>query len=88
MIPDFISITNLQRQLKDVFNAKQPMRLVLSNNSITGLVFSKDAAEKLLKSGMLDQLHEELWELNDKETVRVVKGSRKGMGKHSVPFKA
>ncbi|MBU2213685.1 hypothetical protein KKC44_00390 [Patescibacteria group bacterium] len=86
MLPDFISITNLQRQLKDVFASKQPMRVVLSNNTVAGIVFSKDSAEALLKSGLLDQLREELWELNDRDTVRAVSGSRKGKGKHSVSF--
>lgn len=86
MLSEFISITNLQRQLKKVFYSKQPIHVVLSNNAVSGIVFSKEAAELLLESGALDQIREELWELQDKETVELVRASKKGKGMHSVPF--
>lgn len=86
MLNDFISITNLQRQLKKVFYTKQPFHIVLSKNAVSGLVFSKEAAELLLQSGALDQIREELWELHDKETVELTRSSKRGRGKHSVPF--
>ena len=86
MLPDFISITNLQRELKKVFSSRMPVRVVLSRNEVSGLVFSKDAAQKILSSGVLDQIREELWELNDPETIRVVRESRNGKGRHSIPF--
>ena len=76
MLSEFISITNLQRQLKKVFYSKQPIHLVLSNNAVSGLVFSKEAAELLLESGALDQIREELWELQDPETRDLVIRSR------------
>lgn len=85
MLSDFISITDLQRHLKTVFGSKQPMRVVLSKNKVNGIVFSKEAATLLLESGMLDQLREELWELNDKETRDVVLRSKQGKAK-TVPF--
>lgn len=85
MLSHFISITNLQRHLKKVFSSKQPMHVVLSKNTISGLVFSKEATELLLASGMLDQLREELWELNDKETRDMIVRHRKGKS-HPVPF--
>lgn len=85
MLSDFISITDLQRHLKTVFGSKQPMRVVLSKNKVNGIVFSKEAATLLLESGMLDQLREELWELNDKETRAVVLRSKQGKAK-LVPF--
>ncbi len=86
MLSEFISITNLQRHLKKVFYSNKPIHLVLSNNEVSGIVFSKEAAEKLLESGALDQLREELWELDDKETRDLVIRSRKGKTK-SVPFR-
>lgn len=86
MRASFISITNLQRQMKSVFSGQEPFHVVLSKNAVSGLVFSQEAAELLLKSGVLDQLREELWELQDKETVKLVCQSRKGPGKYSVPF--
>lgn len=78
MLSEFISITNLQRQLKKVFYSKQPIHIVLSNNSVSGLVFSQEAAKLLLESGALDQLREELWELDDKETSTLVARHKKG----------
>ncbi len=86
MLPDFISITNLQRQLKDVFSSSQPMRIVLSKNALSGIVFSKEAAQMLLESGLLDQLREELWELRDPETRSLVIRHRKGKTK-PIPFR-
>lgn len=80
MLSEFISITNLQRHLKKVFYSKKPIHLVLSKNEISGIVFSKEAAELLLQSGALDQIREELWELQDKETRDVVMRSRTEKG--------
>ena len=78
MLTDFISITNLQRNLKSVFSSKQPMHIVLSNNTVSGLVFSKELTEIMMRSGVLDQLREELWELHDRETSELVKRERTG----------
>jgi|GEM_PF-7095064 len=54
------------------------MFLVMSNNAVSGLVISKETTKTLMESGVLDQLREELWELNDPETrdliVRIDKG--------------
>ncbi len=86
MLSSFVSITDLQRGLKKIFYSKQPIHVVLSNNAVSGIVFSKQAAELLLESGALDQIREELWELQDKETVDLVRRSRKGKSDHSVPF--
>lgn len=88
MISSFVSITNLQRGLKKIFYSKQPIHVVLSNNAVSGIVFSKEAAELLLDSGALDQIREELWELQDKETVDLVQKSRKGKSDHSISFDA
>lgn len=85
MITSFISVTHLQRQLKSVFSSTQPIHIVLNNNAVNGLVFSKEAAELFLKSGVLEQLREELWELQDKETRSLVRRQRRGKDK-PVPF--
>lgn len=87
MLTDFISITDLQRNLKKVFGGKQPLHLVLSKNAVSGLVFNKDTTKMLMESGVLDQIREELWELNDKETVRLVRKSRSGkLDKKAIAF--
>jgi hypothetical protein len=78
MLHRSISITDLQRQLKAVFSGVEPMRVVLSNNVVSGIVFSKEAADLMMQSGILDQLREELWELHDKETTELVARDRAG----------
>lgn len=85
MLTEFISITDLQRNLKKIFGSKQSMRVVLSKNAVVGLVFSKEAAQRLLNSDVLRQLREEIWELNDPETRDLVQRSRRGQTK-PVPF--
>lgn len=85
MLTEFISITNLQRNMKEVFNSKQPMFLVMSNNAVSGLVISKETAKMLMESGVLDQIREEIEELNDPETVDLVLRSRQGKTS-PVPF--
>ncbi len=57
------------------------MRVVLSKNRVNGIVFSKEAASLLLESGLLDQLREELWELNDAETRATVLRLKEGKAK-------
>ncbi len=85
MLTDFISITNLQRQMKSVFNGKKPMYFVMSNNTVTGLVISKETTKILMESGVLDQIREEMEELNDPETRDLVIRSREGRT-NPVPF--
>ena len=82
---DFISITDLQRNLKKVLGSKQSVRVVLSKNAVVGMVFSKEAAQRLMDSDVLRQIREEIWELNDPETRDLVIRSRKGLTK-PVPF--
>ena len=57
----------------------------MSNNDLTGIVLSKEAAKIILDSGVLDQIREELWELNDPETVQLALDSRQGKT-HPIPF--
>lgn len=86
MLSGLISITSLQRHLKKVFYSKQPIHVVLSNNTVSGIVFSKEAAQLLLESGSLDQIRKEFWELKDKETVDAVRRSKKRKGSYSTSF--
>lgn len=62
------------------------MQIVMSNNAITGIVINKEIAEALLKSGALDQLREELWELNDPETAELVRRAKEGDDSDAMPF--
>lgn len=85
MLPSFVSITDLQRQLKSIFASKQPIHVILSRNAVTGLVISKEAAELLLESGALDQIREELWEMQDQETRDLVMRGKAG-DTEPIPF--
>ena len=87
MPTDFISITNLQKQLKSVFESSHPVRFVMSKNALVGMVFSKEAAELLMDSDLLRQIREELWEMNDPVTRNLVIRDRLGKTK-PVPFES
>ncbi len=86
MLPKSISLADLRSQLKEVLHSTYPIRVVLNKNVVCGLIVSQQAAQLLLKSGALNQIREELWELNDKDTVEVVYKSRKGDYQDSILF--
>ena len=44
-------------------------------------LFQKEAVEIMMKSGIFDQIREELFELHDKETVAVIQNHRSGKSK-------
>ncbi len=86
MLTDFISITDLQKNMKATLaSRKQPIRIIMSKNKVTGLIISKEATELLMKSDVLTQLREELWELNDPETRDLMIRHQKGLT-NPVPF--
>ena len=86
MFTDLISITELQRNLKKVFGAKQPIRVVMSKNAIIGLVFNKDTTKMLMESGVLDKILTEILELPDNKTIQLVRRSKSGKMDRAVPF--
>lgn len=75
----YISTTQLQRNPKQVFS-KTPFQIVLSNSEVQGMIVSKEAVELMESSGILEQIQEELWELHDQETIKVVTEAREGKG--------
>ncbi|MDP3975724.1 MAG: hypothetical protein Q8P95_02295, partial [bacterium] len=54
----------------------KPFQLILSNNKLQGAVLSADVVKYMADSGLLTQIQEELWELQDKVTRNVVQQSR------------
>lgn len=73
----FTSTTALQREGKKILDSDSFFQIVLTNNEFSGIVIPKKSAQKLMDSGVFEQLEEELWELEDKETCRVIEEGRK-----------
>ncbi|MDQ1343540.1 MAG: hypothetical protein QG650_259 [Patescibacteria group bacterium] len=71
----YTTITNIVKNGKREFSGS-PYKTVLSNNRRIGMVLSPEMAEALEENGILDQVREELWELHDEETRKVVEASR------------
>ncbi len=70
-----ISTTELSRKGKKAFDGLL-YSTVLYNNKDIGMIIGKELADALEDSGVLQQVREELWELNDPETVEIVKRYR------------
>lgn len=65
---NFTTTTEISRKWSKVFEMYDEA-IVLNNNKNIGLLLWGKLAQALLDSWVLQQLREELWELNDKETV-------------------
>lgn len=74
---DTISTTELQKNPKKVID-KKPIQMILTNNKVSGLLLSADVAHLMEDSGLLQQIREELFELQDKETVSIIQKHRAG----------
>ncbi len=73
----FTTTTELARNGKKAFEGLL-YSTVLYNNKDIGMIIWKEVADALEESGVLQQIREELWELNDPKTVELVKKSREG----------
>lgn len=82
MIFEYISKTDLQRNPDKVFS-KFPFKIVLNNNKQQGMFISQETVDVLMKSGVLNQIREELFELQDKETIKVIAEHKSGKSKTS-----
>ena len=77
----FIPVTQLQRNTKKVLNSDEPFQIILNNNDLNGLIVNKETTKFLIESGVLEQLREEMFELNDPLTIRTIKEHRTGKSK-------
>ena len=71
MIMNFTTTTEIARKGSKVFEMYDEA-IVLNNNKNIGLLVWWELAQALLDSWILQQLREELWELNNKETVETI----------------
>lgn len=78
MNTSFVPATQLQRNAKKVVNSKSPFQIILNNNEMNGIIVNKKTSQYLIDSGLLEQIQEELFELNDPKTVDIIKKHRQG----------
>ena len=71
------SITDLVRNGKKSFT-KAPYSTVVLNNEPVGAILSTEFSALLTKSGVLEQLLEEYWELQDPTTRSLVESYQSG----------
>lgn len=86
MTTPFVATTKVQRQTSAVFGSDEPFQIVLANNETAGLIVNKAMTEALLKSGTLEQLTEEMWEMQDAETSTIVASARKKDDTQSIDY--
>ena len=72
----FTTTTEIARKWSKVFS-EYKQAIVLNNNKNIWVIFGWELAQALLDSWVIDQIKEELWELNDKETVETIRSYRK-----------
>jgi hypothetical protein len=77
---NFISVTDLQRNTKTCLE-KPGFQVIMHNNNMKGMILSQQASELLMDSGVLPQIQEELYEINNKETVDVIQNHRSNKSK-------
>jgi hypothetical protein len=58
--------------------------IVLNNNKPQGLLLWWKLAKAVIDSWVISQIREELWELNDKETVGLVRWYKQGLKSDSI----
>lgn len=71
----FTTTTEIARKWSKIFQELDEA-IVLNNNKNIWLLLGWRLAQALLDSWVLQQIREELWELNDKETVDTIRKYR------------
>lgn len=71
----FTTTTEIARKWSKIFS-EMDEAIVLNNNKNIWLLLWWELAKAVLDSWILQQLREELWEINDKETVDTIKKYR------------
>ncbi|TSC56801.1 MAG: hypothetical protein G01um101418_202 [Parcubacteria group bacterium Gr01-1014_18] len=77
---NFVSTTQLQKNPSKVLN-EEGIQIVLKNNQMQGVIFSAKIAKRFLDLATLRQIQEELYEMSDPETVKVIEEGRSGKKK-------
>ena len=72
----FTTTTELARQGSKIFSTYDEA-IVLNNNKNIGLVLGWKLAQAVLDSWVINQIREELWEIDDKETSNLISSYKK-----------
>lgn len=72
----FTTPTEIARKGSKIFT-EYDEAIVMKNNKNIGLLFWGELAKALLDSGVVQQIREELWEMNDPETSEMIADYRK-----------
>ena len=82
----FTTTTEIARKWSKIFSELDEA-IVLNNNKNIWLLLWWELAQAVLDSGILQQLREELWEINDKETYELVRWYKEGKKSDSITLK-
>jgi len=72
---NLVSATEVMRKWAKIFS-EYDEAIVLQNNKQVWLIIWGKLATKILENWLLQQIKEEMWELQDKETLEIVKAER------------
>jgi len=72
----FTTTTEISRKGSRLFKELKQEAIVLHNNKNIWLVLGWELAQAVLDSGIIQQIREELWELQDKETINLIKAHK------------
>jgi len=68
----FATTTEISRKGSKAFSWTKET-IILNNNKMLGLYIPWELWQAILDSWVINQIREELWELNDKETVETIR---------------
>lgn len=80
---EFTSPTEIIRKGAKAFEKSDEM-VILKNNNFLGLYLWGELGKAVQESGLIQQIREELWEMNDEETVNSIMEYRRWDMKDSI----
>ncbi len=83
---EFTTTTEISRKGSKAFS-KTKETIILNNNKMLGLYLPAELWKAILDSWIIHQLREELWELNDKETVETIRAYKEWKQTDSISLK-
>lgn len=72
---DFTTTTEISKKWSKIFQIYNEA-IVLNKSKSIGVILGWKLAQAVINSGILEQIREELFELQDKETLKVIKNYR------------
>ncbi len=82
---EFTTTTEISRKGSKAFSQTKET-IILNNNKMLGLYLPAELWQAVLDSWIINQIREELWELNDKETVELVRAYKQWEKTDSIGF--